>query len=386
MKIGIDARFLTHPQKGGFKTYSENLVTALAGLEPKHSYILYLDRKPDETTQLPQKSNFEYRVVPGELPYLGMPWREQVGLPLQVKRDGVDILHSPCLTAPIRGLPCASVVTIHDMIWFFPEKFSQGNSTPIQRKPLEWYYRKIPEQAARSARAIITVSEASKDSIHESLRLPAERIFVTYEAAGSQFKQIDDPQQMKSLNEKYELPSQFILAIGSADPRKNISVLVEAYALMPDSIRQRYQLIIVWTHQLLAQEIIAQVERLGLVGQVKFVSHVSTEDLALFYNRCSLFVFPSLFEGFGLPPLEAMSCGAPVIAARNSSLPEILGDAAIFFDTKNIRDLVDKITLILQDCYDKNSLVQKGFKQASRFSWEKCARETENVYDKASLW
>jgi glycosyltransferase involved in cell wall biosynthesis len=384
MRIGIDARFLTHPQKGGFKTYSENLISALARIETKNTYFLYLDREPDETTQLPQKPNFNYRVVPGELPYLGMPWREQIGLPLQVKRDGIDVLHSPCLTAPIRRLPCVSVVTIHDMIWFFPEKFSQRNSTPIKRKPLEWYYRRIPEYAARNARAIITVSEASKESIHESLSLPAERIFVTYEAAGSQFRKIDDPQRSRLIDEKYGLPSQFILAIGSADPRKNILALVEAYALLPDSIRQRCQLVIVWTHQLLAQEIISQIERLGLAGQVKFVSQVSTEELVLFYNRCSIFIFPSLFEGFGLPPLEAMSCGAPVIAARNSSLPEILGDAALFFDAQDIQDLNDKITLVLNDCEFKSSLIQKGFERAPRFSWEKCARDTEAVYDQAS--
>jgi glycosyltransferase involved in cell wall biosynthesis len=385
MRIGIDARFLTHPQRGGFKTYTENLISALARLETKHTYILYLDRQPDETTQLPQKSNFVYRVVPGNLPFFGMPWREQVGLPLQVKRDRVAALHSPCLTAPIRGLPCPSVVTIHDMIWFFPERFSQRNSTPIQRKPLEWYYRRIPEYAARNARAIITVSEASKEDIHKSLGLPTERIFVTYEAAGSQFRKIDDPRRLKSIDEKYDLPSQFILAIGSADPRKNIFALVEAYALLPDSIRKQYQLVIVWTHQLLAQEIIGQVERLGLVGQVKFVSQISTEELALFYNRCSIFVFPSLFEGFGLPPLEAMSCGAPVIAARNSSLPEILGDAAQFFDATNTQDMADQINLVLTDCECRNSLIQKGFEQVARFSWEKCARETENVYDQTCV-
>jgi glycosyltransferase involved in cell wall biosynthesis len=378
MRIGIDARFLTHPQKGGFKTYSENLISALAEVDKDNSYFLYLDRPPDQQTKVPKQTNFEYRVVPGENPVYGMPWREQIGLPHFAANDRLDLLHSPCLTAPLR-LKCALVVTIHDMIWF-SSRYSIKARVPFKRKLMNWYYYRVSELVARKSSLVLTVSLASKDRITQELGIPADKVFVTYEGANPIFRQISDVNQISGVRTKYNLPSDYILAIGSADPRKNITTLVQAYAQLPVNLKKAYQLVIIWTHPLLADKLMRQVEDLELMEHVHFLRQVPDEDLVLLYNGASIFVFPSLEEGFGLPPLEAMACGTPVVASNNSSIPEIVQDAAILVQAGDPQKIVQGITKILSDSDIKTELVRKGLKRATDFSWQDCARNTINAY------
>jgi glycosyltransferase involved in cell wall biosynthesis len=384
MRIGIDARFLTHPQKGGFKTYSENLISALAEVDQDNSYVLYLDRPAGQETKLPKQPNFEHRVVPDQKPLIGMPWREQIGLPRWAAKDRLDLLHSPCLTAPLR-LQCASIVTIHDMIWHSPQKNSTKSPNSLKRKLMNWYYYFVPKFAARDADLIITVSQASKDCITRQLGIPEEKIFVTYEAADPIFHRILDSDLVGATRKKYNLPAKFIMAIGSADPRKNIANLVQAYAQLPVDLRAIYQLVVVWTHSLLAEKLMQQVSDLGLNGFVRFITQVSNEDLVLLYNAASLFVFPSLEEGFGLPPMEAMACGTPVIAADNSSIPEILGDGAILVTAGDPSKIANEINNVLSNENLKTDLVRKGTLRVANFSWKKCAEDTLAVFRQLHL-
>ncbi|CAG0945312.1 mannosyl-N-acetyl-alpha-D-glucosaminyl-diphospho-ditrans,octacis-undecaprenol 3-alpha-mannosyltransferase / alpha-1,3-rhamnosyltransferase [Anaerolineae bacterium] len=382
MKIGIDARFLTHPQMGGFKTYSENLVAGLANVDADNEYILYLDRPPSQKTLLPNRSNFTSCIVPGLVPGLGMPWREQVGLARQIRRDNLDLFHALTLTAPLY-LSCPLVLTIHDMIWSFPERFASKKSRSAKRKFMEWYYRLVPRFAARQAAAIVAVSQASKESIVQHLGLEEDHVFVTHEAASPIYRQVDDAQQIEKIRRQYELPDKFVLAIGSADPRKNITTLLKAYALLPVAIREEYKLAVVWTHEFLETELAELVAELGLSKYVQFLRQVSNEDLVLVYNAASLFVFPSLYEGFGLTLLEAMACGAPVVAADNSSIPEIIDDAALLVNALDAEAMAGAIRRILTDKILRSSLTQKGLVRATSFSWDRCARQTIGVYEKA---
>jgi len=383
MRIGIDARFLTHPQPGGFKTYTESLVAALAALDVDNEYFLYVDRVPGPATQLPAQPNVSVRVVPGSYPLLGMIWREQVGLARQVARDRVNLLHSPSLTAPIMPA-CPSVVTIHDMIWYFPEKFSQGKPVSGKRQLIEWYYRYIPKLSAERATAIITVSYAARQSILEHLRVTAAQVFVTPEAASPFYGVIDDPATIESIRRKYGLPPNYVLAMGSADPRKNLSTLVRAYAALPLALRERHHLAIVWTHQFLADTLAHEIDRLGITSQVIFMQNVSNQDLKLLYNGAVLFVFPSLYEGFGLPPLEAMACGAPVVAANNSSIPEIVGTAVPQFDALDAPAITQAIHSVLADESYRDRLRRYGLERAQTFSWRRCAQETLQVYQRVA--
>jgi glycosyltransferase involved in cell wall biosynthesis len=384
MKIGIDARFLTHPQHGGFKTYTENLVAALARLDRENDYVLYLDREPVAGDLIPQQSNFQTRIVPGSLPMIGVPWREQVLLSRQATVDRVDLFHAPCLTAPLY-LSCPLVITVHDMIWAFPERFSQKAKLSLKRKFMEWYNYYVPEAATRRASAILTVSHAAENDIRQLLKVPAEKITVTWEAARSSFWKIEDQECLETTRKKYDLHSKFILAIGSADPRKNISALVQAYSLLHRTLQEKYHLAVVWTHTHLAEAMSHQIAQLGIEGQVHFLQNVSNEELVHLYNSASLFVFPSLYEGFGLPILEAMACGTPVVAARNSSIPEITGDAALLFDPENVQQIAETITYILSRENVGSALIQNGLARSALFSWEKCAAETLSVYREVLL-
>jgi glycosyltransferase involved in cell wall biosynthesis len=379
MKIGIDARFLTHPQKGGFKTYSENLISALAEIDNENKYMLYFDRHPDQDTKLPRQPNFEYRVIPGQNPAFGMPWREQIGLPYWAARDRLDLLHSPCLTAPLR-LNCASVVTIHDMIWRSSANNSVRATGSLKRKLMNWYYSVIPERAACNASLILTVSQASKDRITQMLGIQAEKMVVTYEAADPIFRKIHDSEQIIAVRKKYDLADKYVMAIGSADPRKNIATLVQAYSQLPANLLADYQLVIVWTHSLMAEKLMELVNDLDLSGRVRFITQVSNLDLVLLYNAASLFAFPSLDEGFGLPPLEAMACGTPVVAANNSSIPEVVGDSALLVDAQSATNMAVEIARVLIDGVLKAELIEKGLHRAACFSWGNCARQTISAY------
>jgi glycosyltransferase involved in cell wall biosynthesis len=378
MKIGIDARFLTHPQKGGFKTYTENLVAALACVDHDNEYVLYVDRAPDQNTRLPQQPNFSYKILK-QLPGIGMPWREQVGLSLQTTRDRIDLLHSPCLTAPLAH-GCPLVITIHDMIWLFPQQYSRSGKSSLQWKLMEWYQLTVPRIASRRAAAIITVSQLSKEDIIKHLDVNPGLVHVTHEAVSSSFQPVDDPKQARAIQMKYGLESKFFLAIGSSDPRKNIATLVNAYALLPEDLRAEYHLAIVWTASVLATSISKIIQDLNIDQYVHFLFQVSNEDLVFLYNEASLFVFPSLYEGFGLPILEAMACGTPVIASNTSSIPEIAGDAALLVEADDTHGISGAMRQVVTDHKLASEMAQKGLKRSAAFSWEKCARETLTVY------
>jgi glycosyltransferase involved in cell wall biosynthesis len=382
MRIGIDARFLTHPQRGGFKTYTKNLITSLARVDAENQYVLYLDREPDQGMEVPDNTNITARVVPGSAPLVGMPWREQVGLARRATADHLDLLHSPCLTAPL-GLTCPSVVTIHDMIWYSPSSFSEGKVDYGKRKLMDWYYQFVPKMAIQQAAAVITVSHAAKESILHQLRISSQRIFVTHEAASPIYRRVENLDELAVIRQKYDLDSGFILAIGSTDPRKNIKTLVQAYAQLPAPLQEKHHLAIVWTHPLLAAALGAQVEALDLTGCVQFLQQVCDKDLMLLYNAASLFVFPSLYEGFGLPPLEAMACGVPVVAANNSSIPEIVGDAAMLTEAEDAVAMAELMAKVLTDKTLQQTLIEKGLKRAVDFSWTGCACETLAVYERA---
>lgn len=383
MRIGIDARFLTHPQPGGFKTYTEQLIRALLEVDPDNEYILYVDRPPIAEMITPLAPHATVRVVPGTAPFIGMPWREQIGLAMQARRDRIDVLHALCLTAPVNA-PCPLVVTIHDTIWMFPHRFTRQQQR-VRRSLMDLYYRYVPKMAARRARAVITVSCDARAAIVQYLGIPAHRVFVTYEAAASIYRTRDRALAINAVHERFGLSKGFILALGSADPRKNISTLIRAYAHVPEHMRIHYELAIVWTHPLLAESILAEARVRGVEGQLRFLRQVSNDDLVNLYNAAALFVFPSRYEGFGLPILEAMACGAPVVAANNSSIPEVAGEAALLVDAESPLSIARAIERLLNDASLRDELRARGMQRAASFSWQRCARETIAVYQKCSI-
>lgn len=379
MRIGIDARFLTHPQRGGFKTYTECLVQALADVDRENTYMLYVDRTPRATDVLPSQPNFTCKVVPGSLTNYGMLWREQISLPRQVDRDHLDVFHAPCLTAPL-FLKTPTIVTIHDMIWSYPTRYTTRKIQFNRRRLFEWYYQFVPYIAARNAEAVLTVSEASKKSILEYLKLDSKKIFVIYEAAKEIYRPIRQADLVEKTVQRYGLTNRYILGIGSADPRKNIKTLIDAYARLPKNLMKDNHLAIVWNHKSLESDSFLEAQRLNVSEYVHFLDNVPDKDLVSLYNRASMFVFPSLEEGFGLPPLEAMACGTPVLAANNSSMPEIVGDAAKMFSAQSVQELAELIKCVLEKPELQETMRSRGMERSANFSWKKCALETIDVY------
>jgi glycosyltransferase involved in cell wall biosynthesis len=251
-----------------------------------------------------------------------------------------------------------------------------------KRQLMNSYVRWVTKRAAQKAEAIIAVSKDANDSIVTQLELPAEKITVAHNAASEIFYHIDEQDRLLYARQKYDLDAKYILAIGSADPRKNLNSLVLAYAELPPDLQEQYKLVIVWTHTVLSDEMEQLVYSADLQDRVQFLQGVGDEDLVCLYNAASLFAFPSLYEGFGLPPLEAMACGTPVVAANNSSIPEVVGDAAVLFNAEDVAAMANAISGVLVDECLRASMIEKGFRRSSSFSWTKCARDTLGVYDK----
>jgi glycosyltransferase involved in cell wall biosynthesis len=232
--------------------------------------------------------------------------------------------------------------------------------------------------AARHAAAILTISECSKRDIVQRLRVPADKVFVSYLAASPNFRPLDLA-ALETVKQKYGL-DQFILTVGTLEPRKNISSLIKAYQQIVN-MYPHIQLVHAGPLGWMYADVLTLVKELGLDQQVRFLGRVSEEDLIGLYNAARLFVFPSLYEGFGLPVLEAMACNCPVVTSNNSSLVEVAGDAACLIDPMNIGDIASGMMNILDDANTANELRAAGLKQSAKFTWEKCARVTHSVYE-----
>jgi glycosyltransferase involved in cell wall biosynthesis len=375
MRIGIDGIAVSHPQPGGYRTYTTNLVTHLFRLDAQHSFVLFIDRP----VALDLPPNWQVEVVSRRLPVLGVAARQQVGLPRQVRRFQVDLLHSPCGTGPL-GNPCPDVVTILDTIEF---------STPLPslRQTRLWamrlYNRLIQARVARTAEAIITISRYSMDCIVQRFQVPADKISVTHLAPADHFVKCDRKQAIGQVQEGLGLEN-YVLAFASASPRKNIDRLFDAYRVLDEIRRREFPLVVVCTHPALRKRLVRKTSELGIEADTVFLDRVSDGHLAALMSAASLFVFPSLEEGFGLPPLEAMACGTPVVASNTSSMPEVLGDAALLVSPMDPRELADAMTAVLTSPALAAQLAERGLERSRRFSWEETARQTLAVYEAIS--
>jgi glycosyltransferase involved in cell wall biosynthesis len=264
-----------------------------------------------------------------------------------------------------------TVLTIHDLIFLlFPEYHLPLN---------KWFLNRFVPIFVRRADAIIAISKCTKGDLIRYYSVPSEKIKVIYEGVDARFQPVTEPDALARVRAIYGLPERFILYVGTIEPRKNLSTLLEAYRLLREEGLE-HRLIIVGRKGWLYRDFFQRLRRLGLEGEVIFPGFVSDEDLPALYSAADLFVFPSLYEGFGLPPLEAMACGTPVIASNSSSLPEVIGDAGIMVDPLDVGGLLRAIELVLRDERMRRGMRARGLKQAAKFSWERAAAMTMEVY------
>lgn len=367
MLIGIDASRAQIREKTGTENYSENLIKNLSSIDKKNHYRLYL-----RNSHIPfDGPNVEKKVI---------PWSRfwtQGGLALEVLKNPPDILFIPAHTLPvIRPRNLKTVVTIHDL----GAEFLPGYHRAWQRE----YLLFSTKYAVKSATALIAVSQATKNDLVKKLNANQNKIFVVYEGVDLQkFKSQSANWRTKIKNEKtlrkYGLKNDFFLFVGTIQPRKNLVRLIEAFSLLG---RQDLSLVLVGKKGWLSDEIHEAPKRFGVESKVKFLGYVPIDDLVILYSNCRAFILPSLVEGFGLPALEAMACGARVVLSNTSSLPEVGGDAAIYVDPYDVKSIAGGLRKSLTT---DGEFKKKPVERAKLFSWDKCARETLQVLEKVHL-
>jgi glycosyltransferase involved in cell wall biosynthesis len=370
MRIGIDATALP-PQPVGAGYYTINLIRALSQLNTEHRFVVFAQRDRRALFEISEESPLEWVLVSDKNPAMRLIW-EQAAFPGFAARYRLDLLHSLHYTRPLR-LPCKSVVTFHDMTYFlFPQLHGR-----VKRLFFPWAIR----FSAGSADAIIAVSENSRQDAINLLGISPQRIFSVPLGVSERFHPIVDLSLLGRIREKYSLPDHFILFVGLVEPRKNLSLLVESYKRLIDQ-GSSSPLVIVGRLGWMYESVLEEIEKSGLQDRVFFAGYIPIQDLPIVYNLADVFVYPSIYEGFGLPPLEAMACGTPVITSAVSSIPEHVGDAGILVAPNDAQALASAMAAVLSDQVLRKQLMEKGPKQASKFTWERTARETLQVYQK----
>jgi glycosyltransferase involved in cell wall biosynthesis len=296
----------------------------------------------------------------------------QAWLPFQLSRLAPGVCHFTNSVASW-WTPCPSVVTIHDTtLWKFPRYHPRRRL--LAMRPL------IP-RGALHAKAIIAVSAATKRDVVRTLNVPESKVHVVYEAAAPQFRPLVRDAALESVRHKYRLPESFVLYVGTIEPRKNLVRLLRAFDLVRRHGYHSHALALVGNRGWKDSAILATVEQLGMDGAVRLLGPVDSEDLVALYNLADLLAFPSLYEGFGLPVIEAMACGTAVVASPNGSLAEIAGSAAEFVDPTQVENIAEGMLNVLSDADRRAHLQAAGVQQAAQFSWETAAAHTRRIYE-----
>ncbi|RME35317.1 MAG: glycosyltransferase family 1 protein [Thermoflexia bacterium] len=372
LKVCLDLSPIVH-QKAGLASYARELTTQLVVMEPGVSWVAFhYDRYPP--TPLPSPLDaLPRRVVPwGAYRWrLTTALRHFLGLSMDGFFQGVDLFHATEHLLP-RLSSVRTVFTLHDLIFLF---------YPETHKPLNrWFLTLMMPRFLRAADAVIAVSECTKRDAVRAYGIPEEKITVIYEGVSPRFRPAS-PEAIQAVRAKYRLPERFILYVGTIEPRKNLTALLEAYAaLQSRNTQHAARLVIVGKKGWLYGGFFRRLRELGLEERVHFTGYVPDGDLPAIYSAADLFVFPSLYEGFGLPVLEAMACGVPVVCSNTSSLPEVAGDAALLADPTDIRALVAAMERALTDEALRASLRARGLERARQFTWEEAAKRTVEVY------
>jgi glycosyltransferase involved in cell wall biosynthesis len=365
VQIGIDARLNAY-RRGGIPQYTRQLLGALATLAPADEFVVL--QHPEHLRPLVVAPNVRRRTI-----YTPPHHRlEQVTLPVELLPLRLSLLHSPDFIPPLRR-SCPAVTTIHDLAFLrFPELLDDAARR---------YYGQV-RQAVHGAEGVIAVSHATRDDIADLLDLDPARVDVIYEAAAPAFQPIQlDPLEARLVNGCALRAGAFILFVSTLEPRKNLPLLLQALRICIDrQPASAVRLVVVGARGWRYESIFDTLATLRLAEHVDFLDSVTQVDLVWLYNACRLFAMPSIYEGFGLPLLEAMACGAPALAANVSSLPEIAGDGALLLPPDDAQAWAEAILSLWKDDHRRVALGARASRRAAEFSWQQAARETLAVY------
>lgn len=374
MRIAIDYTAAIR-QGAGIGQYVRNLVDALLAEDHSNQYTLLTSGRPTKERPFPTAPNVRGRSIFIPDRYLNVLWyRWRLPLYATYFSGQTDIYHGPDFALPPLGKKLRKVVTVHDLAFLeYPEY-----AVP----ELVSYLKKIVPEAVEAADVVTAVSEATRQGLIKYFKTPQEKITVVPIGVTSHFRRITDPILLGATQHKYGLKHPLVLGVGTLEPRKNHLNLIKAFAKATRKKNGPAMLAIAGGKGWLYEETQQLVEKLKLENKVRFLGRVSDFDLVTLYSMADVFAFPSFFEGFGIPPLEAMACGAPIITSNTSSLPEVVGDAAILVSPQDVDALSQAITRLIESETLREELRQKGFQRVQQFSWPQTARKMLAIYNR----
>jgi glycosyltransferase involved in cell wall biosynthesis len=385
MRIVLDYTPAVH-QRAGIGRYTRGLVDALIQMDADnaqkapHQYtLLVLGRVGAHFIPSSLPSNFRLRYIPLSDRWATVLWhRLNLPLPVDVFTGRADLFHGPSFTLPPSFTP--SLLTVHDLSFL---RYPQGAHPAL----LAWLTKAVP-RSLRRARHVLADSENTRADLIEIMNIPAERITVVGAGVEECFQPVTDSLTLARVRARYQLPEHFILNVSTLEPRKNVTGLIAAFNRLTSTTRHPaiadLHLILAGGKGWLYEDIFAAAQASPVSERIHFTGFVADEDLPALYSLASLFAFPSHYEGFGIPVLEAMACGTPVICADNSSLPEVAGDAALLIAAADTHVLVEAMHQLLIDPLLREELIRRGLEQARKFTWEEAARRLLVVYNKVA--
>ncbi len=373
MRIGIDYTSAAR-QSAGIGRFTRELIRAAMALDTGNEYrLLVAGRQPIAKAHLPGTGR-GFRLVQTPLSERNLVrlWhRLQIPLPVEVFLGRLDVFHSPDFVLP----PVAravKVLTIHDLSFLRVPECADPR--------LRWYLGQVVPRSVRRADFLLADSESTRRDLIELLGVPPDRVQVIYGGVDARFAPVEDAEALRRVRETYAGGRPFILAVGTLEPRKNYPTLIRAFAQARQAARLPHALVIVGRKGWVYEPIFAAVDELGLHDHVLFPGFVPDEELPVLYSAADVLVTPSFYEGFGLPALEAMACGTPVIVSDVSSLPEVVGDAGVRIDPRDEAGLAEAMVHVVQDSALRAALRAAGWERARRFTWDDAARELLAVY------
>jgi glycosyltransferase involved in cell wall biosynthesis len=359
VRVALDLRLAFH-RRGGIATYAARLLEALSEAEPASTFIEVRDRRdPSRTDGLPNVRTLR-AVTPAH--FRSEPWT----LPIELLRARADLFHATDFVAPLPS-PTPTVVTIHDLTFLRRPELV----TPEARR----YYSRVP-RSVRRARAVIAVSAATKHDVVTMLGMPEDRVHVVPLAADAVFRPVDDEGLLRAARDRFGLPGRFVLFVGTREPRKNLGALIDACTALRDG-GEPVPLVLVGEEGWLADDL---ERRARSEENVVVLGPVSANDLVAIYNLATVVALPSLDEGFGLPVVESMACGTPVVCSGEGALPEVAGDAALLVDPRDVGAITAALASVMEDAALRDGMRRRGFVRSATFGWDRTARETAAVY------
>jgi glycosyltransferase involved in cell wall biosynthesis len=373
LRIGIDARFLTHPSLGGYQTYVQELAAAFDRIRPAHEIWLVLAADGRPVMPIAHLSRL---VQPVRVPFVGVAWREQWSLPRVAAAARFDVMHYPTNTMP--GRPrVPSVATVHDTMALDDRQPARG----LRQRLIRRYEGVGVRLALRHARMVITVSDqVARDVVRAGF--PSSRVRTVASAVGAGFSR-PDPDAVRRFRARHGLGRPYLLALASADPRKNVETAIAALAAASKR-HPELTLAILLTSEALGQQLRRAAAAHGLAGKVGFMPRLEAEEMPLLYGGAAATLFLSLEEGFGLPPLESMACGTPVICSNRPPMDRLFGSAALLVDPTDTSGVSAAIDRVLDEPGLRESLIDRGLAKAAEYSWDRAAAETIRVYEEAA--